>query len=159
MIKEEKCLCNGRISNKESTHSLGMCNSNLPINQEIKHPCCKKCEIYLDYKNSYQCNNNECNCHMTNQEEREDKLTCQIIDILKYQQVITNQGIFYMGEKDWALNKIKNLIQSEINLALSNRNKEIVEKIREYAEPYDGAKWLNEVNAQKIINLITKDNE
>lgn len=50
-------------------------------------------------------------------------------------------------------------IQSEIDLALANRNKEIVERIREYAEPYDGAKWLNEVNAQKIINLITKDNE
>lgn len=25
--------------------------------------CCKKCEIYLDYKDSYQCNNDECKCH------------------------------------------------------------------------------------------------
>lgn len=25
--------------------------------------CCIKCEIYLDYKDSYQCNNDECPCH------------------------------------------------------------------------------------------------
>jgi len=25
--------------------------------------CCKECEIYLDYKDSYQCNNDDCSCH------------------------------------------------------------------------------------------------
>ncbi len=26
--------------------------------------CCKKCEIYLDYKDDYQCNDGECECHI-----------------------------------------------------------------------------------------------
>lgn len=42
----------------------------------------------------------------------EDKITAKIINILSYQQSITNQGINYQGEKDWALNKIKELISS-----------------------------------------------
>ncbi len=50
---------------------------------------------------------------------------------------------------------VKSFIQQEIDLAVAKREKEIVESIREYAEPYEGSKWLNEVNAQKIINLIT----
>ena len=29
----------------------------------IIYPCCKKCEIYLDYKDSYQCSNGDCPCH------------------------------------------------------------------------------------------------
>lgn len=51
---------------------------------------------------------------------------------------------------------LKSFIQSEIDLVIAEERKRIVEMIREYAEPYDGSKWLNEVNAQKIINLITK---
>jgi len=42
----------------------------------------------------------------------ENKITAKIIDILSYQQSITNQGINYQGEKDWALNKIKELISN-----------------------------------------------
>ena len=25
--------------------------------------CCNECEIYLDYKDAYQCNNGECDCN------------------------------------------------------------------------------------------------
>ena len=25
--------------------------------------CCEECEIYLDYKDDFQCNNRECKCH------------------------------------------------------------------------------------------------
>lgn len=45
----------------------------------------------------------------------EEKLTAQIINILSYQQSITNQGTNYQGEKDWALNKIKELV-NEVRL-------------------------------------------
>lgn len=103
-----------------------------------------------------------------NQEEREDKLTCQIIDILKYQQVITNQGIFYMGEKDWALNKIKNLIQSEVNIALANRNKELANAMKDYdvtcpkAYGFEGKDTYPDCGkciVCELLSLITKDNE
>ena len=47
MTNQEKCLCNGRISNKESTHSLEMCNSNLPMNQENNIDICQQCESYI----------------------------------------------------------------------------------------------------------------
>jgi len=40
----------------------------------------------------------------------EEKITAQIVDILSYQQSITSQGVNYRGEKDWALNKIKELV-------------------------------------------------
>lgn len=45
----------------------------------------------------------------------EDKITAEILKILAYQQVITNQGTNYQGEKDWALNKIKGLL-TEVRL-------------------------------------------
>ncbi len=35
--------------------------------------CCIECEIYLDYKDSYQCNNDECPCH---KEEVGEKCSC-----------------------------------------------------------------------------------
>ena len=31
---------------------------------KIIYPCCKKCEIYLDYKDSYQCSDGDCPCHL-----------------------------------------------------------------------------------------------
>lgn len=42
---------------------------------------------------------------------QKEELIAKIIDILSYQQVITNQGTNYTGEKDWALNKILELIE------------------------------------------------
>lgn len=30
---------------------------------KIQKPCCEKCEIYLDYKDSYQCRDGDCPCH------------------------------------------------------------------------------------------------
>lgn len=32
--------------------------------------CCEKCEIYLDYKDSYQCNDGDCKCHDSKHEEK-----------------------------------------------------------------------------------------
>lgn len=29
-----------------------------------KGGCCERCEIYLDYKDDYQCSNGECECHL-----------------------------------------------------------------------------------------------
>ena len=42
-----------------------------------------------------------------------DILIAKIVDILSYQCSITSQGLNYEGEKDWALNKIKDLIKEE----------------------------------------------
>lgn len=39
-------------------------------------------------------------------EEGKGKYIDTLLSILAYQQTITNQGINYNGEKDWALNKI-----------------------------------------------------
>jgi len=36
---------------------------NTPNENQIKYPCCEKCEIYLDYKDSYQCSDGDCPCH------------------------------------------------------------------------------------------------
>lgn len=53
----------------------------------------------------------DCDCHNNTSNEW---VTNEILKILAYQQTITNQGINYTGEKDWALNKIKSLLsQSE----------------------------------------------
>lgn len=48
----------------------------------------------------------------------------KILKILAHQQVITNQGINYTGEKDWALNELLKLNKSEINLAVSKEREE-----------------------------------
>lgn len=50
---------------------------------------------------------------------------------------------------------VKDFIDQIIDLAIAEERKRIVEMIREFAEPYENSKWLNEVNAHKIINLIT----
>ena len=58
---------------------------------------------------------------MTYTEKRleDSTLTPKILDILAYQQVITNQGENYTGEKDWALNKLKSLISESIAQAVA----------------------------------------
>ncbi len=32
----------------------------------------------------------------------------------------------------------------------------VVGEIREYAEPYEGAKWLNEISAERLIKSLTQ---
>lgn len=61
--------------------------------------------------------------HLT--EQRKEELVPKIINILAYQQSITNQGINYSGEKDWALNKILALFETELAQALTNKVEEI----------------------------------
>lgn len=63
-------------------------------------------------------------------ENVKQKYTPKIIDILAYQQTITNQGNNYTGEKDWALNKIVELI----DLAIAERDREVVEMINKFIE-------------------------
>lgn len=57
------------------------------------------------------------------------------------------------------IENIHKFIDQIIDLAIAEERKRVVEMIKEYAEPYENSKWLNEVNAQKIINLITNNNE
>ena len=44
-----------------------------------------------------------------------DEMTVKILDILAWQQNITNQGFNYTGEKDWALNRIRDLLSEAYN--------------------------------------------
>lgn len=84
----------------------------------------------------------------TQQEEREKRFDVMI------------ENIYEFGNYDKNLNPyLKLFMESEISIAVAQREKEIVEMIKEFAEPYENSKWLNEVNAQKIINLITKPND
>jgi len=55
--------------------------------------------------------------------------TPKILDILAYQQVITNQGENYTGEKDWALNKLKSLIAESIAQAVAEERARVVGEI------------------------------
>ena len=57
-------------------------------------PCCKKCEIHLDYKtqNEYQCNNRECECHIPSNDWREE-FDAQFKDLSEYVPA-------YWGEPD-----------------------------------------------------------
>ena len=49
-----------------------------------------------------------------NYNENKQELIPKIINILSYQKSITDQGVNYTGEKDWALNKILELIENQI---------------------------------------------
>ena len=53
--------------------------------------------------------------------------------------------------KESYINRFIEIIDSTI----TEERKRIVEMIREYSEPYKNSKWLNNINAQKIINFIT----
>lgn len=57
--------------------------------------------------------------------EERGELVLKILDILAFQAGITAQGWNYTGEKDWALNKILNLIDSESHLAEEALREEI----------------------------------
>lgn len=95
---------------------------------------------------------------MTTLQEKQQKerntLSSAILKILAYQQTITNQGVSYKGEKDWALNCLLKIIQSEIELAVANREKEIVENMDSILIETGG---VPELALPKVINLITKN--
>jgi len=75
----------------------------------------------VDYLNYIKSKNNM----LTDTEKQ--KIIAEIIDILSYQQVITNQGINYTGEKDWALNKILALLDKTIKEAYEKGKKDVLE--------------------------------
>lgn len=52
---------------------------------------------------------------MTNNNKWIEESKVKIIDILSYQHSISQQGVNYTGEKDWALNKIIELLQEAYN--------------------------------------------
>lgn len=72
---------------------------------------------------------------MTNlQTLREQELAeniADILNILAYQAVITSQGTNYTGEKDWALNKILNLIAEQQEKFLRAGQQDMLERVRD----------------------------
>lgn len=59
---------------------------------------------------------------------QEEEMTVKILNILAWQQNITNQGFNYTGEKDWALNKIRGLLQESFTLGIM-KGVEVVEGV------------------------------
>ena len=94
---------------------------------------------------------------MTNQDDKtmesNEILTAKIIDILAYQAHITSQGRDYRGEKDWALNRILKIINNEIRLSNQSLIRRVRDEIIELAEPYDGAKWHNNLSVKQLLSL------
>lgn len=97
---------------------------------------------------------------MTNQEEREKRFN------EKFGKVILATTTDEFTENPYNEEDIKAFIQSEIDLALANRNKEIVEKIEDTRNKFTGASINHDIHRcgyndalDDIINLITKDNE
>ena len=87
--------------------------------------------------------------------------TPKILDILAYQQVITNQGENYTGEKDWALNKLKSLIAESIAQAEQEMLKR-VEEMRDAPPPYSADKenpmkhiYQNQGYARALDDLLS----
>ena len=99
---------------------------------------------------------------MTYTEKRleDSTLTPKILDILAYQQVITNQGENYTGEKDWALNKLKSLISESIAQAVAKERARVVEEIDEVLDiakgnlyPFQDEKERLEIVIEKLTSL------
>lgn len=80
-------------------------------------------------------------------EQKTDELVAKILQILSWQQVITNQGTNYTGEKDWALNQILNLISQE--------KEKMIEKIVGYENEII-KNGHSDANIAAIINLLQK---
>lgn len=57
-----------------------------------------------------------------------EEITGKTVNILAYQAVITAQGENYTGEKDWALNKLRDLFKEELQKALEIQAIEIREE-------------------------------
>lgn len=91
--------------------------------------------------------------------KQKEELICKIINILAYQQTITNQGINYTGEKDWALNRLLSLFDTllaEEREKTINKIKIKVEKHKDKMKDYiwDGDSALEDV--LDIINNLDK---
>jgi len=87
----------------------------------------------------------------------------EILKILTYQQTITNQGINYTGEKDWALNKLLKLFESEVDLAVSKERGRIVGEVKKRSSFFKTivSEWgdiyidiVKGITEDDIINLI-----
>lgn len=50
--------------------------------QETEGPCCEKCHIYLDYKDSHQCSDGDCPCHNSSDAFIEEALRDPRVDKL-----------------------------------------------------------------------------
>ncbi len=86
------------------------------------------------------------------------KISAEIINILSYQQVITNQGINYTGEKDWALNKILALLDKTIKSkleavegAVKGMDEEFIMKPN-YSDMQNGIAFVPKKIVLEIIN-------
>lgn len=83
----------------------------------------------------------------TNQEEREKRFERLLAAIINEEEV------------EECHNKIKSFIQSEIDLVLANRNKEIVTELQKIVDEPNVAYSWHSGELQAFINLITKNNE
>lgn len=85
------------------------------------------------------------------------KITAEIINILSYQQVITNQGINYTGEKDWALNKILALLDKTIKSKLEAVEGEIIKVKIPQVQNSNSDIELGELRfRESVIEIINK---
>lgn len=99
-------------------------------------------------------------------EQDREELISEIIKILSWQQVITNQGYSYDGEKDWALNKILSLIDKTVQMT----EERVVGLIRK-ATTYDHSKCpiketcigyqscVSDIENSVIASLITNKSD
>ena len=50
-------------------------------------------------------------------------------------------------------------IIKKIKRAKAEERERIIQEIVEYAEPYDNSKWLNSIDAKKLINFLSTPQE
>ena len=66
--------------------------------------------------------------------EQKDTLVTKILDVLAHQSTITAQGRDYNGELDWALTRLLNIIEEQLERQRMEIRGELAEKKRQYDE-------------------------
>lgn len=85
-----------------------------------------------------------------------EKEKVEILNILAYQKAITDQGISYTGEKDWALNKILKLREQSLLQLLEIARGE-VEKLNSF-ETEDFV-FPTAIKRQDVLDTLTISNQ
>lgn len=156
--------CNGCIKcgGWKDNHDVEISCTNNSCECHSKCDCDKECDGECVFQEPYGFVPHE-GCPLHNkitEEERKSYNSIQMNEDEKNMKelfdMVYNWGRFGITT-DYKSNAFKISVKSLIETAKKEERGRIVEMIREYAEPYDNAKWLNEVNAQKIINLITNN--